>query len=113
MSVIEKERLPGAVPFAEPTNPPREVTRADVLERAADLLEEFGWLQGTLGSKEEGGFCLLGSVFTAHRDLTGEDPGTILPYPEVGSSIWNDQPGRTKEEVIVRLRGAAARLRGE
>lgn len=109
MSVVERERV-----VAEPT------TR-DVLLRAADLLSEFGWQQGGLGSKLTGQFCLVGAVVEAARDLGApytpsvhDDEGIYdyanrflrsfeKEYPE----DWNDAEGRTKAEVVARLRAAA------
>jgi hypothetical protein len=103
MSVIEV-RKPAEV---------KVVTRRDVLLRAADLLEEFGWCQGEFGSKEDGSFCLYGAVDTAHSDLTGKpgwaprEFGIFLHKRLGGCASWNDDPGRTKAEVVARLREAA------
>jgi hypothetical protein len=88
-----------------------KVTTADVLNRAADLLEEFGWCQGRAGSKAEGTMCLDRAIGEAEKDLgillararttLSEHIGIPLPF------IWNDTPGRTKEEVVRALREAA------
>lgn len=98
-----------------------EVTEADVLLRAADLLEEFGWCQGHAGSKREGEFCARGAIIEAHRDLTGErldlwGDATTMGYDNFVSRnlglsktlcAFNDSLGRTKAEVTAALRSAA------
>lgn len=105
-----------AVEVAGPSGPAPAptVTRADVLNRAADLLEEFGWCQGTLGSKAHGEFCILGAAYQAARDL-----GVTRGYgvycegaywvglDEETAFRWNDDPRRTKPEVVARLRELA------
>jgi hypothetical protein len=102
MSVIEQERVEE-----------KTVTEADVLHRAADLLEEFDWCQGVPGSKEMGKFCLRGAIAEATFDLTGEkvsamcDPKVMKYDVWTGGFSWNDERGRTKSQVIARLRFAA------
>lgn len=90
------------------------VTEADVLRRAADLLEEFGWCQGDYGSKEAGAFCAVGACRQASSDLNFRRDEYGLMWPESALELdnvppWNDDPARTKEEVIARLREAAER----
>src|SRR5689334_11279831 len=66
------------------------VTEADVLERAADLLEEFGWCQHAPARDEFGlgitpldrgavSFCMTGAFERAIFDLTG------LSWREMGT----------------------------
>lgn len=110
------------------------VTEADVLRRAADLLEEFGWAQGYYAFSETGAyaaptcsaavrFCAVGAMTRAAWDLTRDeydfDPDVALGLAgyrsfdakgrvtSCGVPAWNDAPGRTREEVIARLREAA------
>ncbi len=118
MSVIERERVEAPV-----------VTEADVLNRAADLLEEFGWLQlkmcpegwNALG-RTQGPFCLVGAITRARLDFGGDmfNDGVGVSLTEQAAKLvdpdsdghpdfWNDSPDRTKEEVISALREAAAR----
>lgn len=66
------------------------------------ILEEYGWIQGGVGSPMTG-FCILGAAyycnscdcefFYALRDKTRS----------VSIGAWNDKPGRTKEEVFAIL----------
>lgn len=99
-----------------PQSPVVEVSVADVLTRAADLLEEFGWRQGDYGSKREGTFCMLGAVDAACGDLGANfhNDGVCLAlyksFEDASVVKWNDAPGRTKAEVVAKLRDAAARL---
>lgn len=103
-------REPALVPVA-----PSVVTEADVLRRAADLLEEFGWCQGEYGSKQDEKFCAVGACWEAKRELGLDVCGDeYLQWPESALGLadvppWNDDPARTKEEVIARIRAAAER----
>jgi hypothetical protein len=118
MSVIERERVEE-----------KTVTKADVLHRAADLLEEFGWCRSVSARTATGEgtsvcaqdavqFCMLGAVHRAALDL-----GLDWPRPK-GWKDWppykardylglgwtfNDDPGRTKAEVVAKLREEAER----
>jgi hypothetical protein len=100
-----------------PEHPQKPPTTSDVLHRAADLLEEWGWKQFDYGSKEEGAFCALGAMDEARVDLLGpywfKRPEAYAPErifrPERGIPEWNDTPGRTKAEVVAALREAARR----
>lgn len=85
------------------------VTRREVLHRAADLLEEFGWGQGYYGSKKEGWFCAIGAIDAAADDLgyPNADEATMPMYAWGSVTQFNDAPGRTKAEVVARLREAA------
>lgn len=96
------------------------VTTADVLHRAADLLEEFDWCQGNLG--RNGAYCAMGAI-GAVVDRANLSPGEWYVALDVASfglpasgtkhplAHWNDEPGRTKAEVVARLREAAERSR--
>lgn len=92
---------------------------ADILDRAADLIEPEGaWIQGFF-SNRCGGHCMAGAILEV-ADLT--DISTlrvaveaVLPAPpeERAERItwWNDEPGRTQAEVVAKLREAAAKAR--
>jgi len=94
---------------------PVEVNASDVLHRAADLLEEFGWCQNDEGSNKQGQMCILGSVSEAARDLgVDEHVADSWVYrafedlvPEGLVARWNDRPCRTKAEVVAKLHEAA------
>lgn len=106
---------------------------AGALDCAADRVAR-GWCQGVYGDRD-GNVCLVGAVGIAcgrkisasegsyfednHRatstsaeDLARERMKTALSYlPMPGPDRWNDEPGRTQEEVVEALRTAAARAR--
>jgi hypothetical protein len=90
-----------------------------ILIGAADALEQHGWIQGALQTNR--GRCVLGAIganwglttdadkcdaaakFLAHINLLSQDD----PW---GLAAWNDEPGRTKGEVVTALREAAKGL---
>jgi len=98
---------------------------ADVLERAADLIEPEGaWTQGTWARDrsgdtatraEEGCWCLWGAIYkTVGYDAVATSPCLMAVANLVGDSSihWNDVPGRTQAEVVSALREAAKKARG-
>ena len=108
---------------------PSEATVADVFDRAADLLGEQGWTKGSrglpwgkwlAGRRPLGQLCYLGSVAQAALDLGIQKPDGCSWYEWTGTLVgenhraaygWNDSPGRTKAEVVTRLRQKASRAR--
>lgn len=94
-----------------------------LLLKAADLLEQRGWVQGAF--REAGRFCTLGAVRQASGyyrsqasvDTVNEWQTTETIYREVianldlsfpnGVVAWNDGPNQTKEGVISKLREIA------
>lgn len=104
-----------------------------MLHRAADLLGEFGHSQGFAAFDEEGenidwrshsarSFCAAGAISRAAHDLgfpfipghdLAPDYGLAdrLLFGETNDYTatwrWNDARGRTKAEVVARLREAA------
>jgi len=112
--------------------PEKQLTKqGQVLERAARIIEEYGWTQWCFARDDEGrelswdderatSFCALGALNKAISDgpefeFTDVGSGRGLwerlaaaagTYPEL-ISVWNDQPGRRKEQVVAALREAA------
>lgn len=100
-------------------------------ERAAELLETKGWGQGLYVNEGSGDMCLVGALrqamcerlglrelpvdsvhwFTAVRD-TGV-PRVVARGRRGHLIVWNDTPGRTKEEVMDLLTSAAKTRRDE
>lgn len=107
-----------------------EPTNAEAFTEAARLIDTYGWRQGRNGDRDTG-FCVAGALVVAVGLPEG---GGYLDYPvEVARwtylctmasdklaktvdaspirakdvTTWNDQPGRTKEEVIAFLRELA------
>lgn len=91
------------------------IPEVDVLLRAADYIEEHGWIQGNrTGSC---GVCLVGAIeMVSNGKITiASAEGYYLPdvarvSKVVGCDawIWNDRNGRTKEQVVSILRQMAA-----
>lgn len=110
-------------PVRETTVAPAEPTVREVLHRAADLLEEFGWCQGYFAEDSAGewveeddaaavAFCASGALLRAMADLNApymRSTNELLKTPPGFSHTpeWNDAPGRTKAEVVACLREAA------
>ena len=107
--------------------PPR--TKPDktlaALRKAHLRLVTRGWIQGTV--RDVNGFCLLGAVaLTARPDgsecmmtqATGVNLALGYLAEEIGGepndiTSWNDDPDRTKDEVIAKLEAAIARRRAD
>lgn len=85
-----------------------------VLLDAADLLEHHGWIQGSLGCPRTG-MCAVGAI--THAAYGNVSPIDYESFNEATRRInqacgfgvegWNDTQGRTKEQVINKLKEAA------
>lgn len=91
------------------------MTVSEILTSAADLIEKYGWIQDCWGDKSRG-FDLLESIT---RACPRGDENYLPSYKAISDylkgralTVWNDEPGRTKEEVIAALRGAAKASKG-
>ena len=102
------------------------MTADEILDAAADLLEKEGWIQSNLVSPE--GRCAIGAIRRV-QDMNGsliqymfgspknpiplQDTPTYVLQSFLGQAVatWNDQKGRTKEEVVQALRDAATKYR--
>lgn len=105
------------------------MTIADVLERAAELLSRPGaWTQGTLFRDAKGKelqvssagkscFCMAGALVECGGPWSAAWSflDDILPKADKGNATaaFNDASGRTQDEVVAKLREAAALARGE
>ncbi len=107
---------------------------ADVLERAANLIEPEGaWTQGEYARNAYGSgfihnrryphgppvcFCLNGAInFVAGNRVTQDyTPAQRIVesmFDDGATGTWNDAPERTQAEVVAKLREAAALARTE
>ncbi len=80
---------------------------AEILSRAADLLEARGWVQGAWLVPSRGR-CTLGAISaSAEEDQAGFDSACVLAEENCGGniSLWNDAPERTLPQVLAMLRG--------
>jgi hypothetical protein len=114
-------------------------TPGALLTRAADILDQRGWFQGSYFN-DTGCVCVLGAIHAAVAEAAGQDvTEDLLKFPRLpltqdmqplvqsynhavralndevpfGNVLacaipdWNDENGRTKEEVQAMLRRAA------
>lgn len=97
---------------------------AEVLTRAADVIDERGWCQGEAWAPG-GQVCAHGAIWealgidridydqgeltTGARPVFGAACDAIRRHIGPGRSVtgWNDEPGRTKDDVTAALRAAA------
>ena len=93
------------------------MTAAEVLEAAADYIDEHGWCREEYVASD-GSVCAFEAIERAR--LTEPLAGVELVVEAAMKSAtgcatveeWNDAPGRTKDEVVRKLREVAASLAG-
>lgn len=106
------------------------LTVAEVLERAADLIEPEGaWTRGAYAADECNDsidtlhpdakcFCAMGAVYraagasslykTGPLDVVNDVRKHLITVVGTTMASFNDAPGRTQAEVVAALRSAAA-----
>jgi hypothetical protein len=78
-----------------------------ILLGAAEIIEQRGWCQGDF-QDGNGRVCMLGAIsISSVSSPMGEAGNAIVLLGLKSVTQWNDTPGRTKEEVVARLRTAA------
>lgn len=82
-----------------------------ILFTAADYIEEHGWCQNI--GKAPDGRCDVMTAISRQCSTSGPDwrravDTFALVIGDVDICVWNDQPGRTKTEIVDRLREAAS-----
>ena len=86
----------------------------NILRSAADLLEKIGWCQG-YGIDPKGQRCAWSAMIKSAGCMPGRPSADLDQAREYfdsylgGSTItgWNDQKGRTLQEVLFALRDAS------
>lgn len=77
-----------------------------LIDRAIELLGERGWCQN-MSRDRFGRMCLVGSLLIAAKEM-GEHDGfafdALRPIKIHEWTNWNDRPGRTKDQVVEKLR---------
>lgn len=91
----------------------------EILDHAAEVIEEQGWCQGTLRNRA-GRVCAQGAIgvagcrvfdFSSLRNEAVRHAIIALDnHVGTAASRWNDQPGRTEADVIEALRRCAKEL---
>jgi hypothetical protein len=91
---------------------------ADVLDDAADLLERGGWIRGAL--EDRGAHCALGALVVVDLENQHRYLARAALAKQVGLNPdragnwlanWNDDPLRTRQEVLDAFRAAAKQER--
>lgn len=120
MTVIEREVVEEVIETTEISDD--EIS--ELCEKAADILEKVGLCQGTFEDLD-GKVCLYGALnvilygqasppfFSAkwkgNKHLIAHFAKRLGFKSPDHTVAWNDAPGRTKEEVVRRLREASAK----
>jgi len=86
------------------------VTNREICLKAAERLREVGWRQGGYGG-EDGPHCILGACQWAAAWYTNAAAARMVARRAARAAVqapcttiaWNDEPGRTMEEVIAVL----------
>jgi len=89
------------------------MSAADVLNRAADLLERHGWCQDVYVD-DAGRMCAQQALMQAEPDVYRRATARRVLDEQAGFESlnipkWNDQPGRTAKQIIAAFRAAAER----
>lgn len=112
MTVVENEKQ------VEVSKPNRY---AETFEKAADYIEKYGWTN-TNDEALEGADCIglptCAGIAIDHFDNIKDGQASKFFSKYIGAPhncimFWNDRPGRTKEEVIRKLREASALPEGD
>jgi hypothetical protein len=111
---------PGTTPDPSVIGAPSAPNIADVLNRAADLIEPEGrWGRDDYGyygpdsDSDMGCYCLIGAIAKAAARapflVENDDAIAAILGFKHGYEIprWNDEPDRTQAEVVAALRAAA------
>lgn len=125
VSLIDFERMYQWDWTKQPCSKPSWTRSKEILLKAADLIETHGWIQGSEGNLDKG-FCLAGATMAAAYGAAGHGDSAVysswelaegqnliggggLVRPQIcwRQAIWNDDPRRTKGEVVTALRRLA------
>lgn len=92
---------------------------SDVLLKAAAILERYGHCKN-IRHNQHGSFCLMGAISMARFGTVDFDNDAVVieaatrvartiggTYDAATAVHWNNEPERTAEEVIARLRAVA------
>lgn len=93
---------------------------AQILRKAAALIDKVGWHQGSYENYGTGQLCALGAINTTAAGRPSKDYSVELNHElamkamkrVIGRRIpdWNDEVGRSREEVTAAMRRTARLL---
>jgi hypothetical protein len=76
---------------------------------AYELVKKYGWRQGSFGGKDAG-FCVVGAINLAYHGFDKKWCKAIGKVQKliggIAIPLWNDEPGRTRRQVLTLLRKA-------
>ena len=89
-----------------------------ILTKAKEEIEKYGWIQNAHGDRRRG-YCVIGALEAADPDwvdydkharalFSGVIPSGVTEDKESRILVWNDKPGRTKEDVLAAFDTAIA-----
>jgi hypothetical protein len=95
----------------------------EIIHHAIELIETHGWVQKSFGNRFIG-FCLVGAISAAWQAKRADEnhlstmdrsaymmvfdrANKVFNNIGIGIADWNDKTGRTKEEVIAKLKEIA------
>ena len=79
------------------------------LLKAANLIETVGWCQGAF--TRQGAVCAYAAIAkVARNDVSSTAADRLKDYINAPIAVWNDDPIRTKKQVIEAMRGCALGL---
>lgn len=78
--------------------------RKRVFLRAIKILKNSAWLQDNYGSPQDRAYCAVGAI---RRAAELEKAKEYVDYENSTLIEFNDKPGRTKSEVLAKLRELA------
>ena len=97
------------------------MTDENVYRRAIEVIQKQGWHQGTFSPvsiEEHGPVCMAGALDVAHGNrVFGESYRSythlrrVVPDGELAN--WNDDPERTRRQVLAKLGNAARPVEAE
>jgi hypothetical protein len=87
------------------------MTHAEILSKAADILDAHGWCQGDHqhGGKRDIDAAIWSTNAPKEECFAAMDD--LADFLGELSLLWNDVPGRTHEEAVKALRDCAAKVR--
>jgi hypothetical protein len=75
--------------------------------KAWELIEQRGWCQGHGGTDKLGRICAAVAINMAHQLDASEARARLLKFIDCGYiTKWNDDPARTKAQVIAKMKEA-------
>lgn len=97
---------------------PDALTPDEMMDRAADLIDEYGWGRGQFHNPETGALCLAGalrrvSALSRSHSVLDEIHRSMHVHLGTYITVWNDKFCQDHHEATELLRSEAKRYREE